>query len=241
MTADANCTPVSWLRLERYALGELEAGPRGDIAAHLATCARCRACADRIAADVHLELPPLPAESATAPAQTALQDRRGWWPWGSRPRPRWFALAVGLTLVASVFVLRPREHARVGAPRLVAIKGGDVAVELVREHDGSIAWEPTSFATGDRFKLLVTCAPPLQVHADIVVVQSDGPTFVGAPALVACGNRVPVLPAFRITGPGAARVCVLLDPTSPPSHAVLPDGTLPTSVAHTCVSLDRAD
>lgn len=240
MTATVDCTPVSWLRLERYALGELDVGQREDIAAHLATCARCRACADRIAAEVERELPPLPAGTATPRARPDRPDGRAW-PWGLRPRAHGFALAAGLALVAGMFVLRPGEHERVGGSRVVAVKGGDVAVELVREHDGSIAWEPTSFSTGDRLKLLVTCASPLQVHADIVVLQSDGPAFVGAPALVACGNRVPVPPAFRITGPGAARVCVLLDATGPPTRIVLPDGTIPASVAHVCVSLDRAD
>lgn len=240
MTATVDCTPVSWLRLERYALGELDVGQREDIAAHLATCARCRACADRIAAEVQRDLPPLPAGAATAPAQPARPDGRAW-PWGFKPRRHGFALAAGLALVAGVVVLRPCEQARVGGARLVAVKGGDVAVELVREHDGSIAWEPTSFAAGDRLELLVTCPPPLQVHADIVVLQSDGPAFVGAPAVIACGNRVPVPPTFRITGPGAARVCVLLDATGPPSRTVLQDGAIPTSVAHACLSLERAD
>jgi Putative zinc-finger len=240
VTAAVDCTPVSWLRLERYALGELDVGQREDIAEHLATCTRCRACADLIAAEVKRELPPLPAGATTPPARPARPVGRAW-PWWFKPRAHGFALAAALALVAGVFALRPGEHMRVGSSRVVAVKGGDVAVELVREHDGSIAWEPTSFSTGDRLKLLVTCAPPLQVHADIVVVQNDGPTFVGVPALLVCGNRVPVPPAFRITDPGAARVCVLLDANGPPSRSVLPDGTIPHSVAHACVSLERAD
>lgn len=239
--AAADCTPVSWLRLERYALGELDAGQRGDIAAHLATCARCRACADRIAAEAESELPPLPAPSPTTPVPPAVPGARAW-PWRFKPRQHGLAaLAAGLALVAAVLVLRPRQAAHVAGARVVAVKGGEIAVELVREHGGSIAWEPTSFGAGDRLKLLVTCAAPLEVQADIVVVQSDGPVFVGPPARIACGNRVPVPPAFRITGPGAARVCVLLDATDPPPRVVLPDGTIPASVAHACVSLERAD
>jgi hypothetical protein len=87
----------------------------------------------------------------------------------------------------------------------------------------------------------VTCVPPQQVHADIVVLQNDGPAFVGEAALISCGNRVPVPPAFWITGPGGARVCVLLDETGPPSRTLLPDGAIPPSVTHACVSLERAD
>jgi hypothetical protein len=125
----------------------------------------------------------------------------------------------------------------------VALKGqtGDVAVELVRERGDSIAWEPTSFGGSDRFKVLVTCASPLKLHADIVILQSDGPAFVGQPAPITCGNRVPVPPAFRITGPGAARVCVLLDAGGPPSRLLQPDGVPPASVPHACVSLSPAD
>lgn len=45
----------------------------------------------------------------------------------------------------------------------IAVKGGDVAVEFVRERDGSVAWEPTSFARGGRFKVVVTCPPPMHL------------------------------------------------------------------------------
>ena len=71
-------------------------------------------------------------------------------------------------------------------------------------------------------------------------MQSDGPSFPGAPALIPCGNRVPVPPAFQITGPGAATVCVLLDAGPPPSRALLQDGGVPAAT-HACVRLDRAD
>jgi len=232
MTDGHDCTPVSWLRLERYALGELDPQEHAGIAAHLATCARCRACADQLASDATRELPPLPIAAARAVP---------------RPRPwfwRWrfgLALITGLAVSVGVWLLRPGQPATVDGARVVAVKGGDVAVELVRERAGSIAWEPTSFASGDRFKLLLTCAPPLKVHADILVAQRDGPAFLGEPTPIACGNRVPVPPAFAITGAGAARVCVLLDPGGPQPRTLLPDGTPPSSVAHACVSLSQAD
>ena len=77
------------------------------------------------------------------------------------------------------------------------------------------------------------------LHADVVVLQDDGPAFPGAaPAVVACGNRVPVPPAFRITGPGAATVCVAVDPQAPPSRATL--ATSGERAGRSCLRLDRA-
>ena len=244
---EATCTPLSWLRLERHALGALDAGERRDISAHLSTCARCRAVADQIAADAGRELPPLPAVAASgatsAPPPAVPPSHRG------RPflrgRRQAFVVAAAAAAFALVIALRPHDVPRVGQPgtvaRTVAIKGGDVAIELVRERDGSVAWEPTSFAPGDRFKLLVTCPPPLQLHADIVVLQSDGPAFPGEPAVFACGNRVPVLPPFRITGPGPATVCVAFDRSAPPSRAATSGGHMAPTTARACLHLDRSE
>jgi Putative zinc-finger len=239
VTDPAPCTPVSWLRLERRALGELAADERQEVDAHLSSCARCRACAELIAREADRALPPLPAaDVARAPVPLPGLSRPRPWRW-----PRLFAFATAAAVVALVFVLRPGERAGgrrlTDGSRVVAVKGGDIAVELIRERDGSTAWEPTSFAPHDRFKLLVTCPPPLQVHADIVVLQDDGPAYPGEPALVRCGNRVPVPPAFRITGAGAATVCVGLDPSGPPSRPALARGDAAPG-PHACVHLDRA-
>ncbi|MCA9675926.1 MAG: zf-HC2 domain-containing protein, partial [Myxococcales bacterium] len=48
MSATCVSEPVSWLRLERYALGELPGPLAREVAAHLAGCPACRACLDRI-------------------------------------------------------------------------------------------------------------------------------------------------------------------------------------------------
>jgi hypothetical protein len=238
------CVPVSWLRLERVALGELPAGERAEVADHLAGCARCRACADRIAADAR-DLPPLllpspaaaTAVQAEAPALPARPPRR-------RPRIDWRQALAGVAAAVIVTVaLRPgRPPPGPGTgPRVVAIKGGDVTIELVRERDGSVALEPTSFAPGDRFKLLLTCPPPLQLHADVAVLQDGAPAYPGAPALIACGNRVPLPTAFRITGAGAATVCVAVDPSAPPARAALAGGDTTAAGAHACLRLERSE
>ena len=104
----------------------------------------------------------------------------------------------------------------------------------------SVAGEPDSFTADDRFKLLLTCAPPLRVYADLVVLQGDGPAFPAPPSAVDCGNRVPLATAFRITGAGAATVCVAVDPVEPPSRARLAAGAASAATSQACLHLDRS-
>ena len=226
MTEAASCVPVSWLRLERYALGELGPDERTEIAGHLAACTGCRARSDLIAGDAGRELPPLPT---APPSRSATR------------RPGWLAFAAVWAMAAAVFLIvwtRPGDEPRLGGRR-IAVKGGDVTIELVRERAGSIAWEPTSFTADDRFKLLLTCAPPLHVYADLVVFQSDGPAFPGAASLIGCGNRIPLPTSFRITGPGDASICVAAAPDAPPSRAGLAGGESALTGPHVCLHLDR--
>lgn len=224
MMEAVSCVPVSWLRLERYALGELGPDERTNIAGHLASCPGCRARADLIAGDGGRELPPLP------PAPTARTTTR---------HPGWLAFAVGAAAAVLLVVwARPADEPQPSGRRL-AVKGGEVTIELVRERAGSIAWEPTSFTADDRFKLLLTCAPPLHVYADLVVLQSDGPAFPGAAALVGCGNRIPLPISFRISGPGDASICVALDPDAPPARARLAGGEPAAPGPHLCLHLVR--
>ena len=56
-------TPVSWLTLELYALGELSAEQAEEVRAHLETDPQSRACLARIQADERY-LPALPTASA---------------------------------------------------------------------------------------------------------------------------------------------------------------------------------
>jgi hypothetical protein len=112
------CTaePISWLRLERHALGEGDAAT----AAHLEGCAACRAVLARIQGDDRA-LPPLVLPE---PAP------RRWWPvWGGA------LLAAAAVLL---FWLWPRGGTtpEMPGPR-IAIKGGDeLIVSVVREPGG---------------------------------------------------------------------------------------------------------
>jgi hypothetical protein len=181
--------PISWLRLERYALAPGDTGVRD----HLAACAACRHCLDEIQRDV-VALPPL-----------AVPVKRRWWR---------FALPALGALAAAALVLvllRPRDHA---ATNIARIKGvGEVVVDVVRERAGTVRDDVRTFKAGDRWKVIVTCAPAHEVSLDVAIRESganhaDHPL---APARIACGNRVVVPGAFALTGDRPHRLCVRVD------------------------------
>jgi hypothetical protein len=192
-------TPISWPRLERYALDSADA----QIAAHLAACPACARCLEEIRGDV-VALPPL-----VVPA---------------RPRRRWWQLAIpALAVAAAALVLAvwPRDRAR---DDRVTVKGvGEVVLGVVRERDGAIRDDATTFLPGDRWKVVVTCPPAASawVHVD---VGGDHPV---APARIACGNRVVVPGAFHLTGDAPNRVCVRV------AGDAAPDGNAPSA----CVTI----
>jgi hypothetical protein len=188
--------PVSWPRLERFASGGLRAAEAQEIESHVASCAACRACLDELRADV-VALPPLPAIVPASPLRFA----------------RWLFAGGGLALAAAaILILVVMRGSSAGEPGArVAVKGaGEVVLSLVRERDGAIAYDPSTFRAGDRIKVRVTCAPGPSIWADVIVYQRGESAFPLAPARVPCGNDTVVPGAFRIDGSAPARVCVEL-------------------------------
>jgi hypothetical protein len=223
------CTgePISWPRLEQFALAP------GDpaIAEHLARCAVCRDCLDRIRGDA-VALPPL-----VVPDTPGLRARgrawRRWW-----PAPVLAAAAAAVALV----VVRPPPR----AGDRVAIKGiGEVALELVRERAGAISYDAHRYAPGDRWTLVISCPPAaaspgpgpgpgpiLAPMLGIDVSVADGVTVDHplAATRIACGNRVVVPGAFTVTGDRVNRVCARI--------AAIADRAAPDPEAGTaCVTL----
>jgi hypothetical protein len=205
MTPRCTGEPVSWLRLERYHLGELGAQERARVAEHLASCAACAACLERIAQDDAVALPTLPP---LAPRRAA---RRRW--------PVRAAATVGALAAAAVVVLtlRPAGHAgNEGAATRPAerVKGDAVAFALVRDDGARIDGNEGLYSPSDRFKAIVTCPPGTAARFDVVVYDAEGASFPlgeGAQS-VACGNGVPMAGAFRLTGPGDETVCLVWGP-----------------------------
>jgi hypothetical protein len=201
--------PLSWLTLERYALGELGAERRAQVERELSRSERARAALAAVRGQV--ELLPLPA---IAPV-------------------RRFPARVGLTAGAIFAAAAALALALLGPDQLPParrrLKGGELLLEVVGERAGAGA---AYFAQHERFKLLVTCPPDLSGRLRAAVYQGDAlfmPLDDGGPA--ACGNRSPWPGAFALDGERAAQVCVRADERAWP----VPKGSLPGDVV--CVTL----
>lgn len=203
--------PISWLELELHALGELDPAAEARVEHHLATCEPCRGKARAIAED-NRALPPLPL---------ALGKRRS-----LSPR-----LALAATLLISVSAAGLLWRGNVGDH----VKGSAQAIVLVRSRAGAIDEAPRDFRAGDRFKLLVTCTPPLERFVVVslregeraersVVLRTSGP--------IACGNRVALEGAFSLSGAERAEICA--------HFAERSDAEVGPTAEEPCISLDPA-
>jgi hypothetical protein len=170
---------VSWLRLEQFALGEL-----ADLGEHVATCPDCVARLEAIRGDVR-PLPALPSDA------------------GRRAANRWWIPVVALA-AAALIALLPRSSPRGYPGPEIRVKGGTLAVSVVRERHGEITADPATYADGDRIQVRVTCPPGDSVE---VVILSEGRAALplGSPA---CGNGV-VAGAIRLTGAATTAVCAV--------------------------------
>jgi hypothetical protein len=197
--------PISWLRLERLALGDV-----GDAAVHdhVARCAACARCLDEIRGDL-VALPPL-----------AVPERRR-----ARALPRWLAPTMALGAAAAVALVVWRSGGGPGdlaAPRedVARVKGvGEVVLGVVRERGGVIRDDARTYAPGDRWKIVVTCPPAAAAWIDVAVHDAGQIDHPLAPARIGCGNRVVLPGAFSITGDRVNRVCVRIDADAAPDRA----------------------
>jgi hypothetical protein len=191
--------PVSWLRLERYALGESkDHEERSAVAAHLAVCEACRLCFETIEVDSKAELRPLSPVRSLRARRDSLA-RAG------------VAIGAGLALAAAAVIGVGRWTGRPG-DRGPGVKGDAVAFSLVRDDELLIAEAGGTFREHDRFKALVTCPPGMRARFEVVVWDKAGATFpLDVPPDLACGNDVPIPGAFRVTGTESVRVCLVWD------------------------------
>lgn len=240
--------PISYLRLERYALHELPAPEEQVVRAHLARCEACRACFAQT--QQACELPALPELSPARVAQPArrtqasalaqLGERVRGWLAPARVRAG-LSLAGALAAAAAAWLaLRPHVGPGLEPPRLRAarlgVKGGELAIELVRKHGAALA-EPSRFAPGDAFKVLLTCPPPGAPHVDVVVYQAGAAYFpLEATTLAHCGNRIALPGAFSLDGAQPAAVCAIVSDT-PVARAALARGPAALTEMSVCITV----
>jgi hypothetical protein len=182
----------SWLRLERHALGELPADQARQVEEAIEHDAATRASWELIAGPTRLR--PI-SERAEPRKQRTVRLR---WLW---PAP----LATAAVLVLLI-LLRPREQDAPHEPP--RIKGGDIALTLVREHDGVTSEQPDSFGPDDRFKARLTCTPGMEGTWDLAVFQAGRVFFpLQSFAVGSCGNDLPIEGAFALDGNEPATIC----------------------------------
>lgn len=195
--------PVSWPRLEAFAQGARDAAIR----AHLDACPACARCLDEIETDV-VALPVL-----VVPERVA---KRRWW----------LVPAMAFAAAALVVVVLWRR----GAPGedtvredITRIKGvGEVTLGLVRERDGAIRDDATTFSPGDRWKIVVTCPPSASVQVETAVIDPHSIDTPLAPTRIACGNRVVLPGAFSLTGNAPNQICIRVGEDPGPIRAGAP-------------------
>jgi len=220
------CTgqPISWMRLERYALGELPETERDAVASHLADCPVCNECFASIEDAPVLDLPPL------APPTPKTKPRRARWTgWTA-----WAGLAAAAA--AGLLFLRP---VREPASRL-HVKGGDFALELVRLDAEDRVQEASHFDAADRFKALITCPPAWRGVVGIAVYQAGQIyTPLSVHALDECGNRRALPGAFKLDGNARALVCASFASSEAEWRARVSSASAPPS-GSVCTALESS-
>ena len=205
--SDRLCTgePISWLRLERYRLGELSGPERDTVATHLDTCPTCAACF--AAANRPIAMAPLPLPE---PASLTSRIRRGLI--GQTPVGATLRIAFALAVLVLLMLPggRSNQVARLVSRTERGIKGGEVTVALVRERNGIVEHGATTFALEDRWKVLVTCPMQQVLFWDLAVLEGERVSFPLLPsAPIACGNHVPLPGAFRLATDHPVEVCLV--------------------------------
>lgn len=196
-------SPLSYLLLERYVLGELTNEEAAEVAALLLRSPQDRAVYESILKDPCV-LPDIEFDvSGLARARTLARTvKRGG-----------LLAACGGTLAAVVACgllwwsrgteIFPYTGA---ASDPVAVKGGEVALSILGQWSGA---NPPFRQEGEALKLRVTC-PPGTLQHPLVVVRQQGEEFWPLPALetFGCGNLRPWPGAFTVSGEAPAELCL---------------------------------
>jgi len=181
----------------------------------------CRGCLAQIGP---IDLPPV---------RVPVAARRRW----SWPRLAWAGALLTAAAVLVLVLVGRRGAAPAVAERHLRVKGGELTVSVVRERAGLVDLDATTFRTGDRLKMRITCTPAavgVPLHAEVVVFQG-GASFPVPPAQLFCGNDVTLPGAFRITDAAPATACLAIGEHPPDRAAIARRG--PRGAGLACVPL----
>ena len=219
--------PVSWLRLERFALGELDELDTRAVRTHVDGCEACRACLEHIRGEA-VALPALPPFDRVS-GRSAPSWWRAWWPTGA-----WASgLAAATAVLLWLGVRGGVDDVAMPGPRVGVKGGGTLVLSLVRERAGAVTLDATTIREDDRLKVRITCDRPVATWVDVVVYQGEDTWFPLRPSSLDCGNEVVLPGAFRITGVDPASICVGFDDRGAPDRARLREGAAAACVAIT--------
>jgi hypothetical protein len=209
--------PISWLRLERYGLGEVAAAEQARIAEHLASCAACRACLEHMEQNAPVLRLPLPAAKPRARRTQPAWSRVGAW------------AAVGAAALAALVLLARKPE--LSAPGSISggSKGGELTLELIRSNATGKQLEANRFAAGERWKAQLACPARQSGYAQLVIYQGAAHYQpLDALHVAQCGNHITLPGAFTLSGELAVRICVVLsseplEPTRLERESALPE------------------
>ncbi|NOZ86704.1 MAG: hypothetical protein GXP49_10615 [Deltaproteobacteria bacterium] len=238
------CTkPVSWLKLEMYNLNELDSADAESVERHLSSCQECFSKLDYIRSDER-RLKPLETAPAMGGKITIFSfDRRAIKRTALAATPM-LAIAALLLLVIIPGTGHRSAHNHDGASSyfpgsLIHVKGGDLAMALIRERQGTVVNAPKDFEPGDRFMLRVTCPFNEGLYWDLAIFQGDEIYFPLHPSNpLTCGNLVPLQGAFTLDGEEKAEVCLFTDFDLVDRSVILDQGPETEQYRVVCESLE---
>ncbi len=205
-----NGTPVSWLLLEQFNLGELSDDKTHDISLHLESCRSCQKSMDSVLNDFN-NLKPLPLYSKKE-SLLSFEFKYN----------RVISLAAIMLITLSLFIFTPRifklKRVQKSADTQFILpnasinyKGGELALSITRNRNGITSSNPSGFIDGDRFSVNITC-PPGKRSIDIVLFQGNNvylPLKTEKP--VECANNIPLPGGFILTGNQPVTICAITD------------------------------
>jgi hypothetical protein len=219
-------TPISFLVLERYLLGDLDVPKRESVRQHLEGCPACATALGELEHDTRaFSLPEAPRESQLLRFTRTMSPFAG--------------AGASLALAAATLLyLRPHEDGEEAS--LMRSKGAGVVLSLESEDGALEAGTPPAVSPrGSALRAFVTCPANLHVTFQLVVFDDSGASSPIAPASVACGNRVALPGAFRLTGDDTKDICVVWHDASALVRPFARREELPLE-QHTCVRVNPA-